>query len=99
MLLYWFLPPEGNLDTPISASQAIRGNQTRRERNQVQNGTGTEPTPVRASDLPLVGSKRVEDRGNADSLNLSTVSSKSAWATQQVPGLPRLCSETLCPKK
>lgn len=34
-----------------------------------------------------------------DSFNLSTVSSKPAWAIQQVPGLPRLYSETLCPKE
>lgn len=90
MLLYWFLPPEGNLDTPVSASQELGGNQAGRERNQVQIRTGTEPTPVHASDLPLVGSKRVEDGVKADSFNLSTVSSKSAWATQQVPGLPKL---------
>lgn len=34
-----------------------------------------------------------------DSFNLSSVSSKSAWTTQQVPGLPRWYSETLCPKE
>lgn len=68
MLLYSLLPPEGILGTPISVSQESRGNQAGRERNQVQNGTGTKPTPVHASDLPLVGFKRVKDSGKAEFL-------------------------------